>query len=241
MTISIKSDINFHANLITGDVQMKVIQCWDDGIADDIRLSDILRRYKARGTFCLNPGLYRKERSFGWIHENREVWRVGSDELPDIYNDFEVCSHSMTHPYLIELSSDRLDWEVRASRDILQDIFKRPVLGFCYPFNSYNERVKASVRTAGYIWARGDRNGENIFPPDDPLEFHFSCHFLSPEFWRRFADARKSDGVFSFWGHSCEIINEAMWKEFEAMIEKISSDPKTQWSYIADLFINDST
>ncbi len=217
---------------------MKVIQCWDDGIVDDIRLSDILRRYNAGATFCLNPGLYREERSFGWIHGSREVWRLGINELPGTYDGFEVCSHSMTHPYLTELSADRLDWEIRASRKILEGIFKKPVLGFCYPFNAYNEFVKASVRSAGYIWARGGRDGENVFPPDDPLEYNFSCHFLSPDFWRRFNDARKSDGVFSFWGHSCEIINETMWKDFEAMIEKISSDPKTQWSFIADLFIH---
>jgi peptidoglycan/xylan/chitin deacetylase (PgdA/CDA1 family) len=219
---------------------MQVIQCWDDGIVADIRLSDILRRYNAGATFCLNPGLYREERSFGWIHDSREVWRLGINELSSVYDGFEVCSHSMTHPYLTELSADRLDWEVRASREILQSIFKEPVLGFCYPFNAYNDFVKASVRSAGYIWARGGRNGENVFPPYDPLEFNFSCHFLSPDFWRRFNDARNSDSVFSFWGHSYEIINEIMWKDFEAMIEKISSDPKTQWSFIADLFVNDS-
>ncbi len=217
---------------------MKVIQCWDDGIVDDIRLSDILRRYNAGATFCLNPGLYRGERSFGWIHGGREVWRLGINELPAVYDGFEVCSHSMTHPYLTELSADRLDWEVRASRDVLQGIFKQPVLGFSYPFNAYNEFVKASVRSAGYIWARSGQNGENVFPPDDPLEFNFSCHFLSPDFWRRFDDAMKSDSVFFFWGHSCEIINETMWKDFETIIEKISSDSKTQWSFIADLFMD---
>ena len=55
---------------------MKVIQCWDDGIVDDVRLTDILRRYNAKATFSLNPGLNLEERSFGWIHESREVWRL---------------------------------------------------------------------------------------------------------------------------------------------------------------------
>jgi peptidoglycan/xylan/chitin deacetylase (PgdA/CDA1 family) len=218
---------------------MKVIQCWDDGIVDDVCLTNILRRYKARATFCLNPGLYREERSFGWVHENREVWRLGIHELPDIYNGFELCSHSMTHPYLTEISADQLDWEVRASRDILQSIFKKPVLGFCYPFNAYNESVKVSVRTAGYIWARGSQHQESIFPPLDPLEFHFSCHFLSPDFWVGFNNAKKSNGVFSFWGHSCEITNENMWRDFEVKIENISSDQETEWSFITDLFMND--
>ena len=31
-----------------------------------------------------------------------------------------------------------------------------------------------------------------------------------------------------------------MWQEFEAMIEKISSDAKTEWSFINDLFVKDS-
>ena len=219
---------------------MKVIQCWDDGIVDDIRLSHILRRYNARGAFCLNPGLYRKERSWGWFHGEREIWRLSIDELPDVYNGFEICSHSMTHPNLTDISADHLDWEVRESRDILQNIFKKPVLGFCYPFNAYNESVRASVRSAGYVWARGGFTQESIFPPVDNFEFHFSCHFLSPDFWLRFNNAKKLNDVFSFWGHSYEMRNETMWRNFEVMIEKISSDPETLWSFIADLFITGS-
>jgi peptidoglycan/xylan/chitin deacetylase (PgdA/CDA1 family) len=218
---------------------MKVIQCWDDGIVDDVRLTDILRRYNARATFSLNPGLNLEERSFGWIHESREVWRLSVGELPDIYSGFEVCSHSMTHPCLTEVSADQLDWEVRASRDILQGIFRKPVLGLCYPFNAYNERVKAALRSAGYLWARGGQNDESIFPPRDPFEFNFSCHFLSFDFWPRFNDAKERNAVFSFWGHSCEMTNEAMWQDFEVMIEKISSDANTEWSFINDLFTSE--
>ena len=91
---------------------MKVIQCWDDGIVDDIRLTETLRRYSAKAAFSLNPGLNLEERSFGWVHEGREVWRLSAGELPDLYDGFEICSHSMTHPYLTEVSAERLTWEV---------------------------------------------------------------------------------------------------------------------------------
>jgi peptidoglycan/xylan/chitin deacetylase (PgdA/CDA1 family) len=219
---------------------MNVIQCWDDGIVDDIRLSDILRRHNARATFCLNPGLYYKERSLGWCYGDREIWSLSIDELTDVYNGFEICCHSMTHPFLADLSPDHLDWEVRASRDILRNIFNKPVLGFCYPFNAYNDSVKSAVRSAGYVWARGGYSQEGIFPPVDPFEFHFSCHFLSPDFWLRFNNAKKLNGLFSFWGHSYEMVSESMWRNFEAMIEKISLDPETQWSFIDHLFINNS-
>ena len=37
---------------------LKVIQCWDDGVVNDIRLIELLRRYKAKATFNLNPGFH---------------------------------------------------------------------------------------------------------------------------------------------------------------------------------------
>lgn len=118
---------------------MKIIQSWDDGIVSDIRLSEILHRRQAKATFGLTPGLYQKNRSFGWVHENMEVWRLGLHELADVYDGFEICSHSMTHPYLTDLPADRLDWELQTSRHILEEIFQKPVNGLCYPFNTYND------------------------------------------------------------------------------------------------------
>jgi len=216
---------------------VKVIQTWDDGIVSDIRLIEILRRYQAKATFCLNPGLYQENRSFGWIHENREVWRLSINELADVYNGFEICSHSMTHPYLTDLSRDQLIWEVQASKHVLENIFQKPVLGFCYPFNAYNDFVKEAVRSVGYKWARGNRNQEYVYPPADPFEFQSCCRFLDPDFRGKYDRQRKSGSVFFFWGHSYEIIDEAMWENFERMIERIALDPETEWAFAADLVV----
>ena len=35
---------------------MKVVQCWDDGVVNDVRLTNLLRKYNAKATFNLNPG-----------------------------------------------------------------------------------------------------------------------------------------------------------------------------------------
>ncbi len=215
----------------------KIIQTWDDGLVDDIRLTEILRRHGARATFCLNPGLYLQERSFGWFHDGREVRRLAADELCRVYEGFEICSHSMTHPCLTDISPEQLQWEVRASREALEAIFQRPVLGFCYPFNAYNDAVVLAVRAAGYLWARGNQHLEKVFPPVDPFAFHSSCHFLDPELDERYRRAGEGDGVFFFWGHSCELNDEAKWEDFERLIARLSSDPGTRWSFIADLFI----
>jgi peptidoglycan/xylan/chitin deacetylase (PgdA/CDA1 family) len=216
---------------------MKVIQTWDDGLVSDIRLIEILRRYQAKATFCLNPGLYQENRSFGWVHENKEVWRLSIHELVDVYHGFEICSHSMTHPYLTDLSIDQLQWELRTSRHILEDKFQKPVLGFCYPFNTYNDFVKDAVRSTGYKWARGNQHQGNTYPPIDLLEFHPCCHFLDQDFCGKYDRQKRKDSVFFFWGHSYELIDEAMWDNFEGMIEGISSDPDAEWFFVTDLFV----
>ncbi|OPY89443.1 MAG: Polysaccharide deacetylase [Syntrophus sp. PtaU1.Bin208] len=216
---------------------MKILQCWDDGVVSDVRLVELLRRQGAKATFSLNPGLYQEKRSFGWLSEGREIWRLGLSELPSVYEGFEICSHSMTHPYLTALSESRLDWEIKASRDFLEQLFSRPIRGFCYPFNAYNDSVIAAVRAAGYRWGRGGKEEQNNFPPADPLAFSPSCRFLDPDFWRKYDCAKERSEVFFFWGHSYELRSEDMWSEFERRMETISSDAAAEWSFIDDLFV----
>jgi len=215
---------------------MKIIQSWDDGIVSDIRLTEILRRYQAKASFCLTPGLYQENRSCGWVHENQEVWRLAIHELTGVYHGFEICSHSMTHPYLTDLPSEQLDWELQASKHLLEEIFQQPVRGFCYPFNVYNDFVKEAVRRAGYQWSRGSQEWNVVFPPADPLEFHPCCHFLDGDFWRKYELQQNTGSPFFFWGHSYELKVEAMWADFEAMIKRISSDPDAEWVFAGDLF-----
>lgn len=215
---------------------MKILQTWDDGVVSDIRLIEILRRYQAKAAFCLTPGLYQGNRSFGWVHENTEVWRLGLHELADVYHGFEICSHSMSHPFLPDLPVETLDWELNTSRHILEEIFHQPVTGLCYPFNTYNDFVKEAVSRAGYKWARGNQEEACVYPPMDPLAFHPCCHFLDPDFWGKYDRQKTESNVFFFWGHSYELINDAMWTNFEGIIKGISLDPEAEWTLAVDLF-----
>jgi peptidoglycan/xylan/chitin deacetylase (PgdA/CDA1 family) len=217
-------------------MSLRVIQWWDDGVVDDIRLTELLRRYDATATFSLNPGLYRKTRTFGWTHGNKEIWRLGIHELVNVYDGFDIASHSLTHPNLTAVPPDVLYREVTESRTILEDLFERSINGFCYPFDAYNDSVIHAVESAGYRFARGDRPGCIDFPPGDPFLFHPSCHFLSSHFWTLYETAKMNGTVFFFWGHSYELINDDMWKHFERTLEKISSDREAMWASIPPLF-----
>lgn len=216
---------------------MKVVQSWDDGVVDDARLTGLLRRYRAKATFNLNPGLYQPQRSFGWHYNDKEVWRLGRDELVEVYGGFEIANHSLNHPNLPDLSPEALDWEIRESRRILQDWFQQPVRGFCYPFGGVNPAVKEAVRAAGHVYARTVNEHEPVFPPADPFEFGVSGRFADPAFWSRYERAKAASGVFFFWGHSYELTSEAMWADLEEKIACISADPAAEWSNIEALFV----
>jgi len=154
---------------------MKVAQSWDDGVVDDARLTELLRRHGATGTFNLNPGLHQRQRSYSWTYGHKEVWRLGQAELSAVYAGFEIANHSTNHPNLPDLSPAELAREIGDSRRLLQEWFQQPVRGFCYPFGTFNAAVKDAVRAAGHGYARTVTERDLVLPPADPLELGVSC------------------------------------------------------------------
>lgn len=207
-----------------------VTQSWDDGVLDDIRLMEILRKHGAQATFNLNPGIYRDERVFGWRYKDHDVYRLAVSDVKRLYAGFEVASHSVTHPHLEQLGREEVRRELVDSRRVLEDWLQRPVRGFAYPFGTFNETVKDELRAAGYAYARTVARSDAVFPPADPMELKVHCHFLDAGFWdilERVCQA--GEGVFSFWGHSYEILTEAMWVRFDEAIARLSALDGVRW------------
>ena len=214
---------------------MRVVQCWDDGVTADVRLVEVLRRHGARATFNLNAGLHERRRRPDWVYRDTQVSRLGWDEMRTLYEGFTIANHSLTHPFLEQIPIADARRDIVEGRQRLQDFFQQPVAGFAYPFGTYNDAVRAAVREAGHVYARTIEEVGQPFPPADAMAFHPCCHFLAPDFWERYERAR-TGGVFYFWGHSFEMINDAMWTAFEQTVERISQDPATQWDDVAQLF-----
>jgi len=212
-----------------------VVQCWDDGVTTDARLADILRRHGVRATFNLCAGLHEKGRTFGWMHEGVEVFRMGLDEIREVYDGFSIANHGLTHQHLDQIAVETARYEIVKGREELQQFFGQSVRGFAWPFGSYNETVMELVREAGHIYARTAMSCDCPWPPENAMAFHPSCHFLAPDFWPRYEQAKKR-GVFYFWGHSYEMTGDAMWIDFEKIIERISADRESCWGEVADLF-----
>lgn len=219
---------------------MRVMQCWDDGDVDDIKLVEILKRHKAKATFNVNPGGWKSERRLGHLRNGYEVWKLSLDEMKDVYKGFRVAGHTMTHPSLPKIDPEWAMAELVECKKAIERHFGFKETGMAYPGGgvNYDPAVKELARKAGYVYARTTKNSELLLNADDPLELKPQCHFSHADFWEKFEKVRQLDGDFYFWGHAFELLGEQKaWDELERKIERISSAPGVEWIDVIDLFI----
>jgi len=193
---------------------MRIIQCWDDATHNDARLCDLLRKYDAKATFNINPGLNKQDHRLdcGINQIGFHVYKLSLDEMKDVYAGFKIGGHTMTHPHLTQLDSQALKCELVDCKEFILDFFGQEICGFAYPYGDYNLAVEAEVKNAGYLYARTIKNTDALLDLSNPMELHPHCHFLSPDFWSKYKAVKKLDGTFYFWGHSYEMADdESLW------------------------------
>ena len=112
---------------------LQVVQCWDDGVINDIRLTDLLRRQGAKATFNLNPGFHADERGVNrWAGPGYSGWscrgflpgKVGRKEMKEIYSGFRVASHCFRHETVGTLPDDKFVQAAIDARAWLEDLFQ---------------------------------------------------------------------------------------------------------------------
>jgi len=223
--------------------KIKVVQCWDDGVEDDVRLCEMLREAGARATFNLNGGLHGRCRGEAWLYRGeKEVRRLARGELAGVYEGFTIANHTLTHPWPRRITLDEWRREVVDGRKILQDIFDQPVEGFVYPYGQRSDETDRVVREAGHVYARGTGPGcagePRGYPPASPFRLVPDAHFKDPGLPEAWAAARDSGApVFYFWGHSYEMMNESDWRDLADLLKRLGDDPRAEWADLHRLFV----
>jgi peptidoglycan-N-acetylglucosamine deacetylase len=218
---------------------MRVMQCWDDGDVDDIRLVRILRKHGARATFNINPGGWQSKRRMAHRFKGEyDVYRLTLEEMPQVYEGFRIGGHTMTHPLLDAIDPAWALTELAECKKYIETHFGQASCGMAYPCGAYSDAVKELVRKAGYLYSRTTKNVDRDLNVNDPMALHTNCHFLAPDFWKKFDAVKTVDGDFYFWGHTFELMgNEERWQELDAKIGRLSDDPATEWIDVMDLFV----
>jgi len=201
----------------------------DDGCKLDNRIAKLCQKYDIPCTFyipidyitlAINKGYEPlPQASYRWLIDN-----------------FEIGSHGVTHRYLTQIPFAEAKDEIRASKQMLENLIGRPVTKFCYPRGYSNPDIKEEVRKAGYKYARSTTIG-HIKEPTDPLFAEATVHIgcpVRPEYegstWLKYAEDRlkecrriNQDYIYHAWCHSSEIDKYNEWdnvRKFFKMIGK---------------------
>lgn len=150
-----------------------VTTSWDDGHKLDIKLAHLLDKYGIKGTF--------------YIPKKYTIEPLSEIDIKEIARNHEIGAHTLTHPELDKIDLKIAENEIKGSKLYLENIIDREVKMFCYPRGKYNEDIKNSVKSAGYIGARSTQKF-CIEKPKDNYEFGATLHIYPFPFRKK--DAR---------------------------------------------------
>jgi peptidoglycan/xylan/chitin deacetylase (PgdA/CDA1 family) len=113
---------------------------FDDGCETDlIAAAPLLREFGFHATFYVTAGFLDTP---GYLssHQLRELNS----------REFEIGCHSMTHPYLSDLSDSDLNREIADAKTHIESVLSHPIEHFSCPGGRYNERVLSIAKQAGF-------------------------------------------------------------------------------------------
>jgi peptidoglycan/xylan/chitin deacetylase (PgdA/CDA1 family) len=113
---------------------------FDDGCETDlIAAVPLLREFGFHATFFITAGFLDTP---GYL-SSQQLRELDSQE-------FEIGCHSMTHPYLSDLSDSEMQREIADAKIKIEQILSHPIKHFSCPGGRYNQRVLALTKQAGF-------------------------------------------------------------------------------------------
>lgn len=221
--------IQYH--IYPGGKKRIVTFSYDDGHPNDERLAALFNSYGVKATFHLNGCNYTN-------CSDKELER-----LRKIYEGHEISCHTFSHGWPARMPHASLAAEVIRDRQILEQLAGYPVVGMSYPSGSYSSEVISVLDSCGIVYSRTTKSTKNFYLPENPLEWHPSCHHRDAlELCDRFLeniDSEWTHPLFYIWGHSHELRSDADWEHIEEILRRIGKNDKI-W-YATNIEIHDYT
>ncbi len=199
---------------------------YDDGILQDVRFVNLLNKYGIKGTFNLNSHLMETE--FEWTHESGLVIkRLSKDIASHLYNGHEIASHTLTHPFMNNLTKEEIIHELKTDKLNLEKIFGKKVRGFAVPFDFYSEQIEECVKKCGFEYARISEETNSYTPETDFYKlkagiFHLDSNLDS--YIDSFITTEEELAFCQIAGHSYDLDTENMWDKIEDIFKRVRAD-----------------
>ena len=205
-----------------------VVMGFDDGITQDVRIMEILKKYNLRATFFINSGLLGAD----WT-ANVKVSHVRYTEhqiREGIYDGFEVEAHSKRHPSLKNATFENIIDQVQGDIDAIADMTGAAPKGLAYPGGTkdVDENVVSVIEentSAGY--GRTTTSTDSFELPERFLYWNPTAHVNSSNaagLAKKFVNAEigDEDMLLCFWGHGYEFDQANSWDRFESLCKYLS-------------------
>ncbi|MBQ6551297.1 MAG: polysaccharide deacetylase family protein [Lachnospiraceae bacterium] len=208
---------------------------YDDGTVHDRRFVELLNRYRIKGTFNLNSGIFGLQRKGVGPNTDLDISVIQEEEVRTLYEGHEIAGHGSVHASPTDVGTPAFMFETIEDKEKLEEVTGKMVRGYAYPFGAFNEDVKKILKLAGYHYARVVDTTGKFDIPQDFLEWRGTAHHNDPklmelaeEFCRNdFFGFRKK--LFYVWGHSYEFEGDGTWDKIEAFLKFMDEHREGIW------------
>lgn len=201
---------------------------YDDGSRYDIKLAEIITKYRLKCTFNICSGL---------VADSSDGWHLTKEEIEKyiVSAKHEIAVHTAYHraPGIIDLT-DGIK-EVLECREALEGWFGGIIKGMAYPNSgvlffdngfSY-QSVKNYLTELGISYARSlGGDNDNFRLPEDWHNWIPTAHHGNPELMRYIekfiSNTSQEPKLFYLWGHSYEFHANDNWDLLIEICEKLS-------------------
>jgi peptidoglycan/xylan/chitin deacetylase (PgdA/CDA1 family) len=201
-----------------------LVLSFDDGTIYDKQVIQILNKYHLRGTFNLNSGL----QDYVWYLNDFPIKRLDLTKNVLLYQNHEVCSHSLTHPYLDQLSKEELIHQINDDILNLERIFQRKVTSFAIPFAQYQEAQLEIIKNETHAkLVRVSSLREDFALPQDPYHIGINGWILEANIYQKideFKNNQLDKSLFVLFAHSYEFeLEDKGWEKLDKLMGYLAS------------------
>lgn len=181
---------------------------FDDGSLEDIRLSELFKKYNVKCTFNISDALL----------------KIKGKDFEECYSGHEIACHGAEHKKLTEISDSEIINEIKVNKDNLENLVQYNVSGYAYAGGYHNDHAIEILKKCGIAYARTTINTGEFGFPTDFMRWNPTCHYKNAN---DFVDEFLNNGdnslkLFYIWGHSYELKNEDDWNLFEELLKKLT-------------------
>lgn len=148
----------------------EIITSWDDGHPLDLKVAELLHRYRVPGIFYIPVTNI----------EGRPT--LNKNEIRELSKEFEIGAHSYSHVDLTKISLQAAEEEIRKGKEMLEEITGKKITKFCYPRGHYKLALKKIVKKLGFKSARIVRLYNTRAPGKDFFEHEPNFHLYKHSF-----------------------------------------------------------